>query len=42
MKLDASAYFRCEKDYVKSVKHPQEPDILQKNVCFNSGNKTRV
>ena len=40
--LDATAYFQCAKDDVKIVKNTLEPDILQKNICFYTGNKTRV
>ena len=42
MKLDATAYFQSAKDDVKSVSNTQEPDVLQKNICFYAGNKTRV
>ena len=38
MKLDTIAYIQCAKDDIKSL----EPDILQKNICFYAGNKTRV
>ena len=35
MKLDATAYFQCAKDDVKSVlSNTLKPDILQENICF--------
>ena len=34
MKLNATAYFQCEKGGVKMLSNTLEPDILQKNICF--------
>ena len=43
MKLDATAYFQCAKDDVKSVKrHTKTWYFAEKNTCFYEGNKTSV
>ena len=42
MKLDATAYIHCAQDDEKVLSNILEPDILQENICFYAGNKTRV
>ena len=42
MKLDATAYFQCAKDDVKSVKQNTRTWYFADNICFYAGNKTRV
>ena len=42
MKLDATAFFQCAKDGVKSVKQYTRTWCFAENICFYAGNKTRV
>ena len=42
MKPHAIADFQCAKLMLKVLSKILEPDILQNNICFYAGNKTRV